>query len=186
MTAPSLADSIKANATGMTALGITMLILGALALAAPLWTGVAVAALVGCLVLAAGVAQCVFSVQAGSFGKKMLGGLLGLLTAICGVIMIAHPVLHLSFLTLALAAYFVVAGVFEVISALRVRPLRGWGWILAGGVLSVALGCLIWGQWPLSGTWAVGVLVGIKVMFLGATMITLGSAARALAGEAGG
>jgi uncharacterized membrane protein HdeD (DUF308 family) len=54
-----------------------------------------------------------------------------------------------------------------------------------GGLLSVLLGTLIWYQWPLSGSWAIGVLVGIKVMFLGATMIMLGSAARALAAEAG-
>ena len=185
MTTPSLADTIKANATGMTLLGIAMLILGALALSAPLWTGVAVALLVGCLVLAAGVAQCAFSFQAGSFSQKLLGLLLGLLTAICGVVMIAHPVLQLSFLTLAMAVYFVVAGIFEAISALRVRPLRGWGWVLVGGLLSVLLGSLIWTQWPLSGDWAIGVLVGIKVMFLGATMITLGSAARALAAQAG-
>ena len=185
MTAPSLADTIKANATGMTLLGIAMLILGALALAAPLWTGVAVALLVGCLVLAAGVAQCAFSFQAGSFGQKLLGLLLGGLTAICGIVMIAHPVLHLSFLTLALALYFILAGIFEAISALRVRPLRGWGWVLVGGLISVLLGGLIWAQWPLSGAWAIGVLVGIKVMFLGVTMITLGSAARALAAEAG-
>jgi len=181
---PSLADSIKANATGMTVLGIAMLILGALAVAAPLWTGVAVALLVGCLVLAAGIAQCTFSFQAGSIGRKLLGVLLGLLTAICGVVMIAHPLLQLTFLTLALAAYFLVAGVFEVFAALRVRPLRGWGWVLVGGLLSVLLGWLIWVQWPLSGSWAIGVLVGIKVMFLGATMITLGSAARTLASKA--
>jgi uncharacterized membrane protein HdeD (DUF308 family) len=99
--------------------------------------------------------------------------------------MIAHPVLQLSFLTLAMALYFIVAGIFEAISALGVRPLRGWGWILVGGLLSVLLGGLIWTQWPLSGAWAIGVLVGIKVMFLGVTMITLGSAARALAAEAG-
>ena len=185
MTTPSLADTIKANATGMTLLGIAMLILGALALSAPLWTGVAVALLVGCLVLAAGIAQCAFSFQAGSFSQKLLGLLLGLLTAICGFVMIAHPVLQLSFLTLALAVYFVMAGIFEAISALRVRPLRGWGWVLVGGLLSVLLGSLIWTQWPLSGDWAIGVLVGIKVMFLGATMITLGSAARALAAQAG-
>jgi len=185
MTTPSLADSIKANSTGMILLGIAMLILGALALAAPLWTGVAVALLVGCLVLAAGVAQCAFSFQAGSFGQKLLGLLLGGLTAICGLIMIAHPVLQLSFLTLALALYFIVAGIFEAISALRVRPLRGWAWVLVGGLLSLLLGVLIWAQWPLSGAWAIGVLVGIKVIFLGATMITLGSAARALAKEAG-
>jgi uncharacterized membrane protein HdeD (DUF308 family) len=185
MTAPSLADSIKANATGMTLLGIAMLILGALAVAAPLWTGVAVALLVGLLVLAAGIAQCAFSFQAGSFGQKLLGLLLGLLTAICGVVMVAHPVLHLSFLTLAIAAYFLVAGLFEAISALGVRPLRGWGWILVGGLLSVLLGGFIWAQWPLSGAWAIGVLVGIKVMFLGATMVTLGSASRALAAQTG-
>ncbi len=119
MTTPSLADSIKANATGMTLLGIAMLILGALALSAPLWTGVAVALMVGCLVLAAGIAQCAFSFQAGSFSQKLLGLMLGLLTGICGVVMIAHPVLQLSFLTLAMAVYFVVAGIFEVISALR-------------------------------------------------------------------
>lgn len=180
MTAPSLAGAIKANANGMILLGITMLILGALALAAPLWSGVAVALLVGCLVLAAGVAQCAFSFRAGFFGQKMLGLLLGLLTAICGVVMVANPLLELSFLTLALAAYFLVAGVFEAISALRLRPLRGWVWALAGGLLSVLLGCLIWADWPLSGAWAVGVLVGIKVMFLGATMIILGNAARVL------
>ncbi len=185
MSAPSLADAIKANATGMTLLGVAMLILGVLALAAPLWTGVAATLLVGCLVLAAGVAQCAFSFQAGSFGQKLLGLLLGLLTSICGVVMVAHPLLNLSFLTLALAAYFLTAGIFESISALRVRPLRGWGWILAGGLLSLLLGGLIRAQWPLSGAWAIGVLVGIKVVFLGLTMITLGSAARSLAGEAG-
>jgi uncharacterized membrane protein HdeD (DUF308 family) len=186
VTAPSLADTIKANATGMTLLGIAMLILGALSVAAPLWTGVAAALLVGLLVLAAGIAQCAFSFQAGAFSQKLLGLLLGLLTAISGVVMIAHPVLNLSFLTLALALHFVMAGIFEMISALGVRPLRGWGWILVGGLLSVLLGGLIWSQWPLSGAWAIGVLVGIKVMFLGATMITLGSAARALTAQAGG
>lgn len=185
MTAPSLADSIKSNSTGMILLGIAVLILGALALAAPLWTGAVAALLVGCLVLAAGVAQCAFSRRAGSFGQKLLGLLLGGLTAICGLIMVAHPLLQLSFLTLALAIYFVVAGIFEAVSALRVRPLRGWGWVLVGGLLSALLGLLIWTQWPLSGARAIGVLVGIKVIFLGATMITLGSAARALAKEAG-
>ncbi len=185
MTTPSLADSIKANASGMTLLGIAMVILGALALAAPLWTGVAVALLVGLLVLAAGIAQCAFSFRASSFGHKLLGLLLGLLTAICGVVMVAQPVLDLSFLTPALAGYFLIAGIFEAIAALRVRPLRGWGWILVGGLLSLLLGGLISAQWPLSGAGAIGALVGIKVMFLGATMITLGSAARALAAQTG-
>jgi uncharacterized membrane protein HdeD (DUF308 family) len=183
MTAGWLADSIKDNATGMILLGIAMVILGALALTAPLWSGVALALLVGLLVLAAGIAQCAFSSRAGSLDQRLLGLLLGLLTAICGVVMVAHPVLDLGFLTQALAGYFFIAGIFETVAAQRVRPLRGWRWILAGGLLSLLLGGLLSAQWLLSGAGPIGVLVGIKVMFLGATMITLGSAARALAAQ---
>lgn len=175
----SLADEVRANATAMILLGIVMLILGASALSAPLWTGVAAALLVGCLVLAAGVSQCFFAIQAGSFGQRLLGLLAGILTSLCGVVMIAHPLLNLGFLTLALAWYFALAGVFEAVQAVRLRPLPGWNWVLAGGALSLLLGLMIWRQWPLSGEWAIGFLVGTKVLFLGATMITLGRAARA-------
>ncbi len=176
--ARSLAEEVRANATAMILLGIVMLILGVSALSAPLWTGVAAALLVGCLVLAAGISQCFFALQAGSFGQRLLGLLAGILTALCGVVMIAHPLLNLGFLTLALAWYFAIAGVFEMVQALRLRPLEGWNWVLGGGVLSLLLGLMIWKQWPLSGEWAVGFLVGSKVLFLGATMIALGRAAR--------
>jgi uncharacterized membrane protein HdeD (DUF308 family) len=106
------------------------------------------------------------------------------MTVLCGLVMVAHPLLNLSFLTLALAAWFVVTGVFEILYALQLRPLQGWGWTALGGVLSALLGAMIYNQWPLSGAWAVGILVGIKVLFLGVTMLVLGRAARGLTAHA--
>jgi uncharacterized membrane protein HdeD (DUF308 family) len=92
--------------------------------------------------------------------------------------MIAQPLLSLAFLTLALAVYFALAGVFELVQALRLRPLGGWAWIAGGGLLSLALAAMIWKQWPFSGDWVVGVYVGVKVMVLGASMLVLGRGAQ--------
>jgi uncharacterized membrane protein HdeD (DUF308 family) len=184
MSTPSLSETVKANATQMTLLGVALMVLGVAALSAPFWTGVAAALLVGCLVLAAGAVQCAFAFQARSLGRGILSFLLGGMTVLCGLVMVAHPLLNLGFLTLALAAWFVVTGVFEILYALQLRPLQGWGWTALGGGLSALLGAMIYNQWPLSGAWAVGILVGIKVLFLGATMVVLGRAARELAARA--
>ena len=181
MSTPSLSDTVKANATLMTLLGVGLIILGVAALSAPFWTGVTATLLVSCLVLAAGIGQCVFALQAQSLSRGILAFLLGGMTVLCGLVMVANPLLNLGILTLALAAWFVVTGVCEVLYALQLRPLRGWGWTALGGALSALLGAMIYTQWPLSGAWAVGILVGIKVLFLGVTMVVLGRAARELA-----
>ena len=62
--------------------------------------------------------------------------------------------------------------------AFQMRPAGGWGWMLFGGILSAILGFLIWNQWPLSGFWAVGTLVGIQFIFSGWSMIAVGMAAK--------
>jgi uncharacterized membrane protein HdeD (DUF308 family) len=56
--------------------------------------------------------------------------------------------------------------------------LTGWVWTLVSGIVSLLLGMLIWSQWPLSGVWAVGLLVGINILFSGWSLIALGAAAR--------
>ena len=83
---------------------------------------------------------------------------------------------------LLLAIFFWADGAMRIVLSFQARPLRGWGWILFGGVLSVLLGFLIFRNWPLSGAWAVGTLVGIDLLYTGWSMIALALAARG-AGE---
>jgi len=66
-------------------------------------------------------------------------------------------------------------GISEIVAAIQIRPTQGWGFVLFSGIVSVILGFLIWNQWPLSAAWAIGVLVGIQLLFAGMTMITVGS-----------
>jgi uncharacterized membrane protein HdeD (DUF308 family) len=71
-----------------------------------------------------------------------------------------------------------VDGVFEIIWAFRLRPIKGWGWTLFSGIASLVLGILIWRQFPVSGMWAVGTLAGIHMIFAGSSIASLCRAAR--------
>ena len=78
-------------------------------------------------------------------------------------------------LTVILIAYFLAMGLSEIVAAFQSRPAQGWGFLLVSGSVSVVLAVLIWNQWPLSGAWAIGVLVGIQLISSGMTMIAIGS-----------
>lgn len=182
--AAPVAIAIKNDSTSLMILGIVTVVLGVLAMMAPLMAGIAIALLVGVLLIAAGIARTIFAFKCKSWGKGILVFLLGLLTLLVGFYMVARPGLALATLTLFLAAYFVVDGIFEIIEAFDLKPIGGWGWLLFGGVVSLLLGIMIWRQWPISGAWAVGILVGIKLLFAGFAMTGIGAAGRGLAGAA--
>ena len=180
----SAAKEVKESAAILIVLGIGMVLLGILAMGAPLITGVAVGLLVGVFIIAGGLAQAAYASRAKSWGSGIAGVVLGALSIFCGILMLGHPLFGLAFLTLVLAVYFIVDGVFEIAFAFKLKPLNGWGWTLISGVVSLLLGILIWQQWPLSGAWAVGLLVGVNILFSGWSMIALGTAARRMASAA--
>ena len=94
---------------------------------------------------------------------------------------LANPMFLLASLTLILAFYFLFDGISECIAAFQVKPEQGWVWLLIGGIASMALGIMIWRQFPSSAIWAIGLLVGIRLLFAGMSMIMLGSVGRAAA-----
>jgi uncharacterized membrane protein HdeD (DUF308 family) len=180
-TVRSAATEVKESALLLIVLGFGMVVLGVLAMGAPLMTGVAVGILVGVLIIAGGLAQAFYALKAKSWGSGTLGVLLGGLSILCGILMLGHPLFGLAFLTLVLAIYFIADGIFEIAFAFKLKPLTGWGWTLVSGIVSLFLGMVIWRQWPISGTWAVGLLVGINICFSGWSLIALGAAARRVA-----
>jgi uncharacterized membrane protein HdeD (DUF308 family) len=76
--------------------------------------------------------------------------------------------------------FFVVNGVWKIATSLRFRQVRGWVWLLLSGLLSLVFVWLLWSQWPLSGAWAIGVLVGLDLLLLGVALIVLARALRRL------
>ena len=107
----------------------------------------------------------------------------GLLQVVCGALMVGQPMLGLHFMTILLAIFFLASGVGEVMHAVVLRPSPGWVWVLCSGLVSLVLSVFIWTSWPLSGDWAIGVLVGIRLFTFGVALAVVGIAARTMIHE---
>jgi uncharacterized membrane protein HdeD (DUF308 family) len=171
-------EKARENSGRLILLGAIELIIGVVAIMAPGLTGVAVTLMVGVLLMLGGFARVLASIKAASFGAGALGILAGGFAIIAGVVAIASPRVGLDALTLILAFYFFVDGTTRLAMGFTMKPASGWSWKAFGGVLSLILGMLILAEWPVSGTWAIGVLVGIHFIFTGLSLIVIGISAK--------
>ena len=161
-----------------TALGILMIILGAIAIGAPFMTGVAVSLLVGWLLVISGVAHGFHAFKATGWRGGVVQFLCALLYLGVGIMMITRPVAGLLVLTMTVLVYFVVSGVFKILLALRTENLPQRGWVTFSGVMSLVLAIYVGAQFPDSAMWVIGLLFGIEMMFSGWAFVMLALAAR--------
>jgi uncharacterized membrane protein HdeD (DUF308 family) len=176
----NLTEAAKAGGKRMTTFGVMAIILGMLAMLAPGLTGISIAMLLGGLVVVSGIVRMMWAFQSGSLGRGLWMLVIGVLTLLCGIALLAHPLFASGVLTILLAVYFVADGISEIAAGFG-HMGDGGGWLLFGGIVSILLGAMIWAQYPLSGAWAMGTLLGIKLFFVGLTMIAGGSAVRSMA-----
>jgi uncharacterized membrane protein HdeD (DUF308 family) len=172
-------EALSRNWGWLLALGILMIILGVFAIGAPVVATIAVQVVLGWLLVIGGIAEAIHAFMAQNWRGFLFELLSGILYIVVGGLLLFNPLLGAAALTLLLAVFLVVEGIFKIIMALRVRDHRGWGWLLASGILSLILGAMIWAQWPYSGLWVIGLFVGIQLLFTGWSMVMLALAARA-------
>src|SRR5262249_61579166 len=99
---------------------------------------------------------------------------------VLGALFVWRPLVTAEILTLLMGAFFLVAGLFQLITPFVVS-LPDWGWHALNGVITLLLGILILAQWPVSGLWVIGLFVGIELIFYGGARIVLALNLRSLA-----
>jgi uncharacterized membrane protein HdeD (DUF308 family) len=104
--------------------------------------------------------------------------LIGVLYLVVGGYLAFFPLTGLVTLAILLAILFAAEGIMEIIMAYRVHPTEGWGWLLLSGIAALAVGILIALGLPSSATWALGLLVGINLLFSGWSYVFLALAGR--------
>lgn len=160
--------------------GLLTIVLGILAIGSPFVAGLWTTKLIAIVLLAAGISMTIFAFMAPSLGGVIFKILFGILTVLVGIALLSQPELGLAKLTLFLGVYFIFDGFMSLILAWNVKPAPGWGWMTFNGVVTIMLAWMILNGWPESALWAVGLLVGVRLLFAGITMLTLGTAARQL------
>jgi uncharacterized membrane protein HdeD (DUF308 family) len=160
--------------------GIVLILLGGIAILIPPLATLAVTIFLGWLFLISGMVGLATSFwmrHAPGFLWSLISALLGI---VVGVLLIASPLSGAFSLTLVLIAFFVIEGVVSIMFALdHKRELSGrWGWMLFSGIVDLALSAMIFAGLPSTAAWAIGLLVGINMIFGGAALIGMALHAR--------
>lgn len=171
-------DALLGNWIWYLVLGICLIVIGVIALGAPLISTLTSVTFFSVLLIMGGIAQML-----GAFGARQWSGffaflLMGILYLAVGILSMAHPLEAAAGLTLLIACFLIVGGTFRIVAALSLR-FPHWGWQLANGVVTLLLGIVIWRMWPAASLWVIGTFLGIELIFNGATWVAFALAIRA-------
>jgi uncharacterized membrane protein HdeD (DUF308 family) len=160
--------------------GIVLVLLGLAAITLPLIATIALTIIIGWLFLISGIVGLITTFwmrHAPGFWWSLLSAVVGIGA---GIVLLAWPISGSISLTLVLIAFFVVEGIVTIMYAIdhRGQSSARWGWMLVSGVVDLILAAIIFSGLPGTALWALGLLVGINLLFGGSALIAMALSAR--------
>lgn len=176
----SMSHAIKAHWKAFLFEGILLAVLGVAALILPPLASLAIAIFLGWMFLISGIGGLIVTYWARSTPGFWWSLISAALAVLAGMLLLARPMQAVLTLTIVLGAYFLAEGVATIMYALEHRRELSsrWSWLLISGLVDIAISFMVITGLPSSAEWAIGVLVGINLLFGGATLIGMALAAR--------
>ena len=163
-------------------MGLLCVVVGLWAILVPAVASISVTILVGWALVVGGIIQLGHLFRAGPARREWWRVLVAALTILAGVWILIFPLSGTITLTVVLVAWLWMVGGLRLLAWWRMRDTEDDSWLtLVSGVLAIVLGVLIWADLPSSATWAIGLLVGIELVFTGSGLIATAIAGRNLA-----
>ncbi|WP_284261108.1 DUF308 domain-containing protein [Roseicyclus amphidinii] len=163
--------------------GLASILLGLAGIAFPFLVTLAAGLLFGAVLVALGVVQVLRGLLSGDVAARGPTLLFGAAALAGGAMLLLYPPEGVLTLTALIAAFFLVGGMTKLLGAWQLRdarmralglaPASGRGWLALSGALSLALGLLLLLGLPDVATWALGLLLGVDLLFLGMSEIAL-------------
>ncbi|MGA8741981.1 MAG: HdeD family acid-resistance protein [Terracidiphilus sp.] len=154
------------------AFGIVLAVLGVAAVIRSFAATVASMMFFGWMLLLGGVVELIEAFMVGHWAGFFLHLLASILFVVTGILLLIKPVVSAEVATLVMSMFFLIGGLYEFIASLWTH-MQGWGWQAFDGAISALMGILLLVQWPLSGLWAIGLFVGIDLIFVGWAWVAL-------------
>ncbi len=160
----------------LTAVGILLIVLGFMAMVTPIVASGASILLLGFLLVVGGIAAMIGGIRQRKSGGLAFYIITGILALMAGIVILRNPLESLGVLTLLIATWLFVAGIFRIVQAFMQK--EGRGWLIFGGFMSLILGMMLWSGFPWSALWFLGLAVGIEMVFMGFSWLAVGFAAK--------
>jgi len=160
--------------------GILLSILGIAALLVPPVASLAITILLGWIFLISGIGGLVVTYWARNMPGFWWSLISAALAVLAGGALLARPAQAALTLTIVVGAYFFAEGLATIMYALEHRRelTSRWSWLVISGIIDIVISFLVIAGLPNSAEWAIGILVGINLLFGGATLIAVAMAAR--------
>lgn len=152
--------------------GILLLIAGILSIFLPTVTSLTISFLLGWLLVISGIISGYHVIK--SYNTKWISWLKPFMLFVVGMLMLFYPLQGIAAVSLLLILYFLIDAFAGIVFGIEWSPLKGWGLMIFNGVLSLVLAIIFIVGWPFSSIWYVGLLVGVSLLFDGATILMLG------------
>jgi uncharacterized membrane protein HdeD (DUF308 family) len=178
---PEMREDLRRSWEAVMAVGVGAILLGCVAIVVPAVAAVGTAIFIGCILVVAGMFLVAAAFTAHSLGSLVVRLLWALLTVAVGVWLLAEPHHGAVSLTLLLGIYFLLMGVTRIAIAVAARGRQGAGIVGLSGVAGLLIGILVLAKLPSSADWAIGLLVGIDLIFAGWTLTSVALVGRDLA-----
>ena len=176
---PEMKDALAKSWKLLLTAGIISAVLGAIAIIVQPLASVTITLLVGILLLIGAVAYVAEAISRGTTGHRIWSFIVAIIYVIAGVWLIVNPAEGTITLTWVLAIFFLVIGLFRIIAGIAGRGIMpNAGWTIVNGVLAVVIAVMVIADLPSSAAWAIGLLVGISLLFTGWTAVMLAAGLR--------
>ncbi|MFT6424762.1 MAG: uncharacterized membrane protein HdeD (DUF308 family) [Celeribacter sp.] len=156
--------------------GVVMVLLGILAIIMPVVSSYAVSFLIGAVLIFGGLFATLWALAFRGTRAFVWLLLAGVFPLCAGLYLLVFPASGLATLTFIIAAIFLLTGVAQSLSAFDMGGLKGAGWVLISGLISIALGVSIFAVLPEASTVVLGILLGIDLISTGLSLILLSNA----------
>jgi uncharacterized membrane protein HdeD (DUF308 family) len=177
---PAVREGLARSWRALRAIGIVAIAIGCVAIFVPAVFSVGTAIFIGLILLIMGIFMIAGAFSAHSVGTVVWRLLWAILTVIVGIWLLAEPHNGTVTLTLILGIYFLIMGVTRVTVAFLARGQANAGLLGLSGIAGILIGILILAKLPESSDWAIGLLVGIDLIFAGWTLVSVSMVGRDL------
>jgi len=182
---PEVREGLARTWRSLRTIGIIAIVIGCFAILLPEIFSLGTAIFIGCILVVASAFLAAAAFAAHGVGSFVVRMAWAVLTFVVGLWLIVEPHNGTLTLTLILGIYFLLMGIMRVVVAFVGRGTPNAGWVGLSGICGLIIGILVLVKFPSSADWAIGLLVGIDLIFAGWTLISVSSVGKEVSAGAG-